>query len=212
MWPKNVDAKTRLEQTVAALVETGKLAAIIRVPNAIAPMAIEADLRSRQLTASVEVSAPGEGRANTRLAWLLRQLKEAPPSLRIDVRYLVTRESTSCLLKDALMKSDKLLFEKDPKREPRSFKVALSGEIGTKRGKGPGSFVLESRTQTIQFYRSVLQQLRPWAAAAPKLPEPPRDGDLVTSPEPPDHSATEARDVGEGIDAADDPRTATAPA
>lgn len=134
-------------------------------------------------------------------------MKDAPPQARVDTRFPMARDSTSCLLKEALAKPERLLFEKDEKREPRSFKVALSGEMGGKRGKGPGSFVLESRNQTINFYRSVVQQLRPWSAAAPKLPAPPDEGDIVASPKPPDFGATDTRDVGEGIDPADDERT-----
>lgn len=59
VWPKNIEPMARLDRTADALVETGRLTATIRVPNAIAPVTIEADLRTRQLTTSVEVSAPG---------------------------------------------------------------------------------------------------------------------------------------------------------
>ena len=43
--------------------------------------------------------------------------------------------------------------------------------MGTKRGKGERSFVLETRQQAIDFYRELVQNLRPWRAAAPKLPD-----------------------------------------
>jgi hypothetical protein len=42
--------------------------------------------------------------------------------------------------------------------------------MGTKRGKGEKSFVRETRKQTIDFYRDLVQDLRPWRAAPPKLP------------------------------------------
>ena len=45
---------------------------------------------------------------------------------------------------------------------PRAFRLALSRPMGTKRGKGERSFVLETRKQTIDFYRDLVQDLRPW--------------------------------------------------
>jgi hypothetical protein len=209
VWPKTMDASARLEERITTLAETGKLTASIRVPDAIGPVVIEADLRTRLLTTSAEVAAPREGRAKTRVTWLLRQLKDSPPLLRIDVRFPLIKDSTSALLKEALEKPERLLLLADPKREPRTFKLALSREIGTKRGKGQGSFVLESRKQTIEFYRSVVQQLRAWSAQAPKLPDRPNEGDDVASPQPPDFTAVDARDAGEGVDTEPDDRTAT---
>jgi len=79
-----------------------------------------------------------------------------------------------------------------------AFRVALSKDMGTKRGKGAGSFLQETKQQTSDFYRVVVQQLRLWSAAAPRLPVPPDEGDLA-SPEPPDFTAPGARAPGEGI-------------
>ena len=48
--------------------------------------------------------------------------------------------------------------------------------MGQKRGKAEGSFVRETRAQTFDFYRDLVQNLKPWQARAPKLrgdePEP----------------------------------------
>ena len=68
------------------------------------------------------------------------------------------------LLKDVREQPEKLLLSSDPKREPRSFVIALSKDMGQKRGKGAGSFVQETQQQAVDFYRLVVQRLRPWTA------------------------------------------------
>lgn len=200
VWPRKLDVAERREALVAELVGTGRLQATIRVPNAVAPVSIDVDLRTRLVTTSVEITAPREGRAKTRVTWLLRQLREAPATLRIDASFPMAKETTSELLKSALEKPEGLLWGADPKREPRMFRLALAREMGTKRGKGQGSFVAESKKQVVDFYRIVVQQLKPWAAGAPKLPSPPEPSEPIASPRPPDFTAEDAREPGEGAD------------
>ncbi len=47
--------------------------------------------------------------------------------------------------------------------------------MGLKRGKGQGSFVGVTRKQVFDFYRDLLQNLKPWQAKAPKLREEPAE-------------------------------------
>jgi hypothetical protein len=171
-WPRNLDPAGRRDLHIRSLVEQGRLWATLRVPDAAAPIDLHADLRTRLFTTSVELSAPRDGRPRTRIIWLLRQLTDVPDNLRIEVRYPNAKESTSATVKEAGAKPDRLLYPADPKRDPRSFRVALTRELGGKRDRGPGSFVLEAKLQTSDFYRLVVQKLRPWIAPAPKLPAP----------------------------------------
>lgn len=200
VWPRKLDLDGRRDAIVRELADSGHLKATVKVPDAIASVDIDVDLRSKLVTTSVEIAAPREGRAKTRLTWLLRQLRDAPPTVRIDVSYPLARETTTALLKPALEMPERLLWQADTKREPRTFRVALSREMGTKRGKGQGSFVAESKKQVIDFYRVVVQQLKPWTAGAPKLPSPPDAAEPTASPRPPDFTAADAREPGEGQD------------
>jgi hypothetical protein len=187
---------------VNRLAETGKLSASLRVPDAVGPINVEADLRTQRLTTSVTVDAPQEGRAQTRVNWMLRQLREAPDDLRIDVSFANVRETTSGLLGDAREYPAKLLSPTEPKREPRSFTLALARQMGTKRGKGERSFVRETRQQAVDFYRTLVQNLRAWQRTPPKLPDEPLDDVPETPvPTPPPFSADE-REVGEATDPA----------
>lgn len=169
------DTRTRQVEAVNALVEKGALEAKIKIPDAVAPVTITADLRARQVTILSSIQAPREGKPKTRINWLLRQLKDAPESLRIDVSFGRTREITSRLLGAARGAPESLLSPTDPKREPKSFTIALARDMGIKRGSGRGSFIDECRGQLIDFYRDALQDIQAWTARAPKLPDKPDD-------------------------------------
>jgi hypothetical protein len=197
VWPRKLDAAGRLDLAVRGLVDHGRLEATLRVPDAVAPLDLSADLRTRLFVTTVEVAAPREGRPKTRINWLVRQLKDAPDNLRIEVRYPNVKETVSTTLKDAREKPDKLLYAPDRAREPRAFRLSMSFEMGAKRGRAQGSFVAESRRQSIEFYRTIVQGLKPWSATAPRLP-----GEALPAPtgvatsEPPDFGA-EGREFGE---------------
>lgn len=111
--------------------------------------------------------------------------------------------SRSLLLSDARQEPSALLSPTDPKRVPRSLTLAAARALGTKRGKGRGSFVADTRAQTIDFYGQIVQSIGPWRARPPRLPLRTIDPDPPASSEPPPFTAPEARDVGE----ADEPTT-----
>src|SRR5215210_1758047 len=196
--PRKQTAAARLEANAAALADPGVLDAAIRVPDAVGPLLVQADLRTRKVITSVAVDAPTDGRPATRVSWLLRQLKEAPDGLLVEVSFTNTKATTAGLLSAAKEDAQSLLLANDPKRPPRAFRLALSRPMGTKRGKGERSFVLETRKQAIDFYRELVQNLRPWRASAPKLPDEPPEATQPARPDPPAFSVTEARDPTEG--------------
>lgn len=164
------DGETWTESLLSALEEDGKLTGSFRVPDAVGPIDIEADLRARLTRANVRVGAPKEGRPLTRINWILRQISKAPADLRVEVHFARTKETTARLLGEALEDPRSLLSPSDPKREPRSFDLSLARPLGSKRGRGERSFVLETRRQAVSFYGDLVENLRPWQAKAPKLP------------------------------------------
>jgi hypothetical protein len=153
-----------------ALENEGKLSGSFKVPRAVGPIEVEADLRAQLTRVSVKVIPPKEGRPLTRINWLLRQLKKAPADLRVEVGFARTKESTALLLRDALENPKALLSPSDPKREPRRFTLSLSRPLGTRRGRGERSFVLETRRQVVSFYGDLVEGLIEWRPKAPRLP------------------------------------------
>ena len=198
MRPRKQTAPARLDAHAAALADAGVLEAAIRVPDAVGPLVVQADLRTRKVITSVAVDAPGEGRPATWVKWLLRQLKEAPDGLIIEASFANTKASSAGLLTAAKGDPQSLLLANDVARAPRSFRLALARPMGTKRGKGERSFVLETRNQAIGFYRDLVQNLRPWRAAPPKLPDEPEEPPEAPSAEPPAFSAPAVREPTEG--------------
>lgn len=163
------DPTVRPGALVAELVQTGRLTGALRIPNTVGDLLVVADLRTGRCTTEVDVAAPGDGRALTRLNWLLRQLNDAPPNLRVDAFAHMARTSTSELLSVARVKPAALV--PDPKMDLRRFRISATSQLGTKRGVGRGAFIDSVLGAIDGFYESVLQGLRPWVAKAPRLPK-----------------------------------------
>jgi hypothetical protein len=161
---------SRIDTLIHGIATDGCLRGGLRIPDAIAPVAVRADLRARQMATSATFEAPGEGRPSARINWLLRQLREAPGDLRVEVAFANVRETTSLLLREAAEYPQRLLSPSDPKREPRAFTVALTRQMGLKGGKGQGSFVGETRDQVLDFYGGLVQNLKGWQPRPPRLP------------------------------------------
>jgi hypothetical protein len=170
--PRKKNASERVAETTKELADAGTLGRSIRVPEAVGPIAISADLRARLVTTSVDVGAPKDKkRAKAKINWILRQLKDAPDDLRIDVRFASTRKTASELVGDCRDAPERLLLSDDPGRDPREFILARSLPMGKKAGLDRGSFAAEIRKQATDFYRDLVQNLRPPPTEAPKLPE-----------------------------------------
>jgi hypothetical protein len=159
----------RVQALTQSIVESGVLTGSLRIPGAIAPIDVVADLRAARVTVSVDVDSPREGRPVTRVNWLVRQLRDAPDGLRVDAWTANARTSTSELLR--LVREDPARLLDGSGRELRTFRVAASSPMGTKRGAGRGGFIDSVLAALDGFYAAVVQQLHPWAAKAPQLPK-----------------------------------------
>ncbi len=149
----------------------------------------------------VEVLARREGYPKKRVNWIVRQLGGAPDDLMVEVRYPNVRDTIATTVKDARAKPEHLLYQVDRRRGAKGFRLWLAKDIGAKkRGRGPGSFVRESRQQSVDCYRTVVQHLRPWAAGAPKLPDAVGRASREASSVPPDFSSPEGRAFGEATE------------
>ncbi len=162
------DPSLRTQALTSSLAERGQLSGAIRIPNTVGPMVITADLRAGQVTCHVDLDAPHTGQPKTRVNWLVRQLRSAPDSTRVEAFIAHQRGPGTAELLQAI-KEQPLLLLPDPKKEPRSFRVALSQPTGAKRGSGRGSFIGSVLDATDAFYADVLQHLRAWSAAPPKM-------------------------------------------
>lgn len=162
-------ARDRAAQDQAAqrrLVEDGTLATTLRFPGAIGDLQVTADLRTGQVRTAVDVEAPREGGSPRRVNWLLRQLKQAPDTLVVEVGF-TRREQTSCeQLRDVRENVSALV--PDPAAEVRSFRLTLGAPMGSKRSGVRNAFVPSVNAAVDAFYAEIVQGLKP--SAARKLP------------------------------------------
>ena len=172
------DPVARTRSGAESLAETGCLTATLKVPGAVGPVTVTADLRTSQVRVSTRLPAPQEGTAQRRISWLLRQLKTAPDDLLIEVTSAGGGESTCELLRDVRDKATALV--PPTKAELTAFTLTRSQPLGTKRSGVRGAFI-PSVTQAVEaFYGEVVQPLRPWVPAAPQLPDDVIEAESVT--------------------------------
>jgi hypothetical protein len=203
--PRGQLPDVRLDALVQSLAGAGTLLGGLRVPDAVGTITVTANLQAQQVTTSVTLEAPRQGRPASRVSWLLRQVAEAPADMRLETAFAGTRETAALLLSEAREYPQRLLSAADPRREPRSFTLALTRKMGLGRGKAQGSFVRETRRQVVDFYGETVQNLKAWQARPPKLPGQPPVVPEEPQPEPPPFVAVDEREPGEGTTPREEP-------
>ncbi|MFE6508697.1 hypothetical protein ACFVDI_15130 [Nocardioides sp. NPDC057767] len=168
---EQADPSLRAQSVLTRMVNQAELAGSIRIPNAVGPINILADLRAGRVTCFIDLDAPREGRPTTRINWIVRQLKHAPDSTRVESFVANSRGTGAADLLGKVREEPTCLIT-DPKKEIRTFRVALSAPMGAKRGRGRGAFIDSVIDLLDTFYGDVVQHLKAWSPAAPKLREP----------------------------------------
>jgi hypothetical protein len=165
-----LDPSLRAQALIDSLVHDGVLEGAIRIPDTVGTLVVTADLRAGRITCHLDLEAPREGRPTTRVNWLVRQLRNAPETVRVEAFAARTRGSGQAeLLK--VVRQDPSVLIADPLKELKSFRIALTSPAGPKRGRGRGSFIDSVLGAVDTFYAEVLQHLKAWSAAPPRLRE-----------------------------------------
>lgn len=162
------DLQIREQRMATSLVDEGVLTGAIRIPDTVGDIHVTADLRARTVTCHVDVDAPGEGRPRTRVNWFLRQLRQAPDNLRVEVFAARSRGAGATELL-GVVREDPMVLLPDPKREPRSFRLARTVPMGVKRGRGRNSFIDSVVDAVDDFYTEAVQKLKTWQPAPPRM-------------------------------------------
>jgi len=163
------DISIRIENIVDSMAARGLLPGAIRIPSTVGDIALKADLRAQQIVVSVSIDAPKLGKTTTRINWLLRQLKSSSPDVRLDSWGMRSRASMSDLLGN--VRNNRSLLIPIHNRELVSFTVSLIRPMGLKRFIGKRSFIDSVLDTFDNFYGDVVQHLKDWQPAAPKLQE-----------------------------------------
>ena len=160
------DGAARVQTVTDHLVAEGRLEATLRVPGAAGPLGVVVDLRTGQVRTSTRIRAPQEGGAQRRVAWLVRQLKEAPGDVLVDVAF-AGRTGTTCEPLSRVRETPGVLV---PERgvEVAAFTLTRTTPMGTKRSGARGAFI-PSVTEAVEgFHAAVVQPLRAWVPPVPQ--------------------------------------------
>jgi hypothetical protein len=158
----------RAQALAQQLCTQGQLSGAIRIPDTVGHLVVTADLRAGKVTCHVDLDAPREGRPTTRVNWLVRQLKNAPDAARVECFVAHSRGSSAAELLRTVRETPAVLVT-EPTKEIRSFRVATSTTLGTKRGRGRGAFIDSVLSGVDAFYGEVLGDLKAWSATPPKM-------------------------------------------
>lgn len=165
------DPTVRAQSLIDSLASTGTMQGSIRIPDTVGALVVTVDLRANRVTCHVDLDAPREGRPTTRVNWLIRQLRNAPDSVRVEAFTAHQRGPGQAELL-RVVREDPTVLLSDAQRELRAFRIAVASPTGSKRGRGRGTFI-DSVLDTVDgFYGEVMQHLKAWSAAPPRLREP----------------------------------------
>lgn len=163
------DPQLKTSVLAQSLVSNGSMEAAIRIPQSVSPIFVVVDIRAGKVTCHMDIAAPEQGRSLTRVNWLIRQLKDAPESIRLESFAVRSRNVEAQLLKTAREAPATLI--PDPLKELRMFRIASQSSLGTKRGVGRGSFIDSVLAAIYACYEDIGQNLKAWTPAAPRLRE-----------------------------------------
>lgn len=164
------EPELRTRQFVESLATEAKLAGALRIPDTIADLDIEVDLKARQNILSVVFDAPSDKGGKGRVGWIVRQLKEAPEQLVVEAYAKNARSGMAATLADA--REDASVLIGDDKKDPVKFRLVARSEmgLGRKAGKKPG-FSQAIINSVEAFYGDILQNLVGYQPKAPQLRE-----------------------------------------
>jgi hypothetical protein len=194
------DPKLRSNYLVDSLCDSGRLDGTLRVPNAVGPISLGADLRARQVFASVEVTAPSDRGSRARATWLLKQLNdEVHPSLTIE--QWTRNARTPFVTTLGAVRENRELLDDPEGREVLRYRLILRADAGPARiagGRTPG-FVDSVIDLLDRFYGTVVQGITAWVPKAPRLvpkePPGPKGPELVDSRAEVEQAVIEAVEV-----------------
>lgn len=164
------DPRERLQQDLKHLSEKCHLVGTILVPDAAAPLDIEADLSTRTIRVSSKLEAPQDkAQQRSRVNWLTRQLKEVDgDDVIVKANWPGRAPQTASSLAEA-REDETPHVHSDRSIVPSSF-VVMKMMADGRRFAGRKTFVEALEDLVVNdFYGAVAQRLTAWRPPAPKL-------------------------------------------
>lgn len=162
------DPIERVKVDREALKQTLGLSTTLDIPEAAAPLEIQASLVARTISVSMKLKAPEDRQGSAaRLNWLLRQIKiESADSVFVRVHW--PRRDFEQYSLNELRQSVKEAASVHESNVPHSLEVVISKELGGRFAQVT-NFISELEALVPEFYRDVGSLLRAWSPPAPKI-------------------------------------------
>ena len=168
---------TLIKNLHANALNNGELSGVFKIPDAAGDLSVVVLLASRSVQYSIEIEAPTEGKATTRIKWMIKQLlsQDVPADLVVQVHWgsRLVSQGRMCDLKEQI---ESLLWDNNgqnlpDKGSPRSFSLSWTLALPTGKGRSTAP-VLEGIARGVEdFYGRVAEGIRPFAPKAPQLPK-----------------------------------------
>lgn len=157
VFPRNrVDSTSRIQQ----LTDSGVLFGSLRVPGAVGPLTLSMDLRTDKVSCSTSVDAARTTRSVTAIKQLMRQIPDAPDTLLVGAS-TTNRSTGSRSVEMKTLRADPTVLVDADGKPPRRFTMTLSAGLGGRGGPARGNVVAATDSLITEFYRDVVQHLRP---------------------------------------------------
>lgn len=163
------DPVRRLRDDCTLMAEEQRLECFLKIPDAAAPLRVQADVKTRCVNVGMVIPAPTDKvSAKARVNWLLKQLSKSDPSdIYVRARWPGKAATTQAALGDLRISPDALIAQR-PKMTPPSFEVILVRDLGAKFS-GTRTFIEGLEDAVPAFYERVGQHLRAWQPPAPQI-------------------------------------------
>lgn len=168
------DPIQRLAQECSQFASLPVLRVDLDIPNAAAPLIMEADFLRRSLRFSIRLNTPQDKtRPTAAVNWATRQLASHPGSMDSLIRahWPGRTADTVAPLVDAIAEP-KLVAPDDRKVLPTGFEIQRVVDLAG-RFKGSSTFVEDARRELPRFYKDIVQNIANWIPKAPKYKDRP---------------------------------------
>ncbi|MCY3910467.1 MAG: hypothetical protein OXF99_03080 [bacterium] len=158
----------RNKEFVTSLCTDGVLTGVLRVPDGAGDLSVSVDLKARKIMVSTQLAAPDDRTPRAAIVWLVRQMKNAPESVLVDVYQKSGRIPVTESLKQ--LREDPKAGLPDSKQPPGKFLIRQQSNMGTgRRSTRRKGFIDSVVDAVIEFYGNVFQDLQAFVPRAPTL-------------------------------------------
>ena len=169
------DLSILTKDVINEICETKTLTCDLDIPNTAGTISIQANLTSRQVTASMSFTAPKDKKSTSaRVNWLLRMLKEDGANELIIGATWPSRVANTYEKVSALREDPKSLQCENPTHTPINFIIQLVVD-DPRAFQGRRKFIELVESTAERFYELAGQHIKAWQAPPPKATSIPSD-------------------------------------